>query len=140
MASGAVSKRAYVERQGKAYGTSNGGLMCTGPFQLECWTPGRSVVLTRRDGYWNPRLRPKAGRVELRAVADQAALTNALVTGDIDGTFQTPVAAIDRLRASGAGALYQGQSPSSSWPSRGWRGRSATCASARRCRWRWTGR
>jgi peptide/nickel transport system substrate-binding protein len=68
------------------------------------------VVLSRRDGYWKPRLRPKAGRVERRAVADQAALTNALVTGDIDGTFHTPVAAIDRLRASGAGSLYQGES------------------------------
>jgi peptide/nickel transport system substrate-binding protein len=110
MASGAVSKRAYVERQGKAYGTPKGGLMCTGPFRLESWTPGRSVVLTRRDGYWNPQLRPKAGRVELRAVPDQAALTNALVTGEIDGTFVTPVAAIARLEASGAGTVYRGAS------------------------------
>jgi peptide/nickel transport system substrate-binding protein len=110
MASGAVSKKAYVERQGKAYGTPKGGLMCTGPFQLERWAPGQSVVITRRDGYWNPQLRPKAGRVELRAVADQAALTNALLTGEIDGTFITPVAAIDRLEASGAGTLYRGES------------------------------
>ena len=110
MAGGAVSRKAYVERQGKAYGTPKGGLMCTGPFRLDRWTPGRSVVLTRRDGYWNPQLRPKAGRVELRAVADQAALTNALLTGEIDGTFYTPVAAIDRLEASGAGTLYRGES------------------------------
>ena len=110
MASGAVSKQAYVEQQGKAYGTPKGGLMCTGPFKLERWTPGGSVVLTRRDGYWNPRLRPKAARVELRAVADQAALTTALLTGEIDGTFVTPVAAIGRLQASGAGTLYRGES------------------------------
>ncbi|HEV2929407.1 MAG TPA: ABC transporter substrate-binding protein [Propionibacteriaceae bacterium] len=110
MASGAVSKKAYLERQGKAYGTPKGGLMCTGPFQLERWTPGQSVVITRRDGYWNPQLRPKAARVELRAVADQAALTNALLTGEIDGTFITPVAAIDRLEANGAGTLYRGES------------------------------
>jgi peptide/nickel transport system substrate-binding protein len=109
-AGGAVSKKAFVEQRGKAYGTPKGGLMCTGPFQLDRWTPGRSVVLTRRDGYWNPRLRPKAGRVELRAVADQAALTNALVTGEIDGTFYTPVAAFGRLQASGAGTLYRGAS------------------------------
>jgi peptide/nickel transport system substrate-binding protein len=110
MAGGAVSKQAYVEQQGKAYGTPRGGLMCTGPFKLERWTPGQPVVLTRYDGYWNPRLRPKAGRVELRAVADQAALTTALLTGEIDGTFYTPVAAIDRLQASGAGTLYRGES------------------------------
>ena len=110
MASGAVSKRAYVEQQGKAYGTPKGGLMCTGPFKLERWTPGQSVVLTRYDGYWNPGLRPKAGRVELRAVPDQAALTNALLTGEIDGTFHTPVAAIGRLEASKAGTLYRGES------------------------------
>jgi peptide/nickel transport system substrate-binding protein len=110
MASGAVSKKAYVERQGKAYGTPKGGLMCTGPFKLDRWAPGQSVVLTRSDGYWNPRLRPKAGRVELRAVPDQAALTNALLTGEIDGTFFTPVAAIDRLEASGAGTLHRGES------------------------------
>jgi peptide/nickel transport system substrate-binding protein len=139
-ASGAVSKKAFVERQGKAYGTPKGGLMCTGPFELERWTPGRSVMLTRRDGYWNPQLRPKAGRVELRAVPDQAALTNALVTGEIDGTFQTPLAAFGRLRASGAGTLYQARPRWRRWPSRGWTVRSATSASARRCRWRWTGR
>jgi peptide/nickel transport system substrate-binding protein len=110
MASGAVSKKAYVERQGKAYGTPKGGLMCTGPFKLDRWAPGQSVVLTRSDGYWNPRLRPKAGRVELRAVPDQAALTNALLTGEIDGTFFTPVAAIDRLEASRAGTLHRGES------------------------------
>jgi peptide/nickel transport system substrate-binding protein len=110
MASGAVSKQAYVERQGKAYGTPKGGLMCTGPFKLDRWAPGQSVVLTRSDGYWNPRLRPKAGRVELRAVPDQAALTNALLTGEIDGTFFTPVATLDRLEASGVGTLHRGES------------------------------
>jgi peptide/nickel transport system substrate-binding protein len=110
MAGGAVSKQAYVEQQGKAYGTPKGGLMCTGPFRLDRWTPVQSVVLTRYDGYWNAQLRPKAARVELRAVPDQAALTNALLTGEIDGTFYTPVAAIDRLQASGAGTLYRGES------------------------------
>jgi peptide/nickel transport system substrate-binding protein len=109
-ATGAVSKQAYVKGKGKAYGTPKGGLMCTGPFKLDRWTPGQSVVISRSDGYWNPQLRPKAGRVELRAVADQAALTNALLTGEIDGTFFTPVAAIDRLETSGAGTLYRGES------------------------------
>jgi peptide/nickel transport system substrate-binding protein len=110
MATGAVSEQAYVKRKGKAYGTPKGGLMCTGPFKLDRWAPGQSVVISRSDDYWNPQLRPKAGRVELRAVADQAALTNALLTGEIDGTFFTPVAAIDRLQASGAGTLYRGRS------------------------------
>jgi peptide/nickel transport system substrate-binding protein len=110
LAGGAVSKKAYVEQQGKAYGTPKGGLMCTGPFSLDSWTPGQSVVLTRYAGYWNPELRAKAGRVELRAVADQAALANALLTGEIDGTFQAPVAAIRRLETSGAGTLYRGAS------------------------------
>jgi peptide/nickel transport system substrate-binding protein len=110
MASGAVSKQAYVKGKGKAYGTPKGGLMCTGPFKLDRWSPGQSVVISRSDGYWNPQLRPKARRVELRAVADQAALTNGLLTGEIDGTFHTPVAAIGRLQASGAGTLYRGAS------------------------------
>jgi peptide/nickel transport system substrate-binding protein len=110
MAGGAVSSKAYVERQGKAYGIPKGGLMCTGPFKLGSWRPGQSVVLTRYDGYWDRDLRPKAGRVEFRAVADQAALASALVTGEVDGTFYTPVAAIDRLERSGSGTLYRGQS------------------------------
>jgi peptide/nickel transport system substrate-binding protein len=110
MASGAVSKKSFLQQKGKAYGTPKGGLMCTGPFKPERWTPGQSVVLTRYDAYWNPALQPKAGRVELRAVPDQAALTNALVTGEIDGTFHTPVAAVGRLEASKAGILYRGES------------------------------
>ena len=110
MAAGAVSNKAVVQQQGKAYGTPKGGLMCTGPFKLDSWRPGQSVVITRHDGYWNPALRPKADRVELKAVADQAALAGALVTGEVDGTFHAPVAAIDRLEGSGAGTLYRGRS------------------------------
>ncbi len=108
MAAGAVSEKASVEAAGAAYGTPAGGLMCTGPFQFTSWEAGGDLVMTANPSYWNPELTPLAGEAIIRSVPDDAALTNALRTGEIDGSFQTPVSAIAAL--DGAGTFYGGES------------------------------
>jgi peptide/nickel transport system substrate-binding protein len=62
----------------------------TGPFVLATWDKGSSITLERFDGYWGRRADTQT--VVFRYFADAAALSNALLAGDIDvmTTVQSP--------------------------------------------------
>lgn len=62
----------------------------TGPYVLEEWNRGDSLVLTANENYWGEP--PAIETVTLRYFGDPSAATNALLTGDIDviGTVQAP--------------------------------------------------
>jgi peptide/nickel transport system substrate-binding protein len=64
----------------------------TGPYVLEEWNRGDSLVLTANDDYWGEP--PAIETVTLRYVADPTAANNALLTGGIDviGAVQAPEA------------------------------------------------
>lgn len=102
---GAVASRAFVTRAGRSYGTPGGGVMCTGPFELAEWRQGSSITLKRNDAYWDEELRPHAGEVEFRFVSDEATLTSALRTGEIDGAYNIPSTSLAQLRQAD-GSLY----------------------------------
>lgn len=54
----------------------------TGPFRFERQVPGDRVILVRNPDYWGPA--PRLSRVEMRVIADPAAQTAALLSGDVD--------------------------------------------------------
>jgi peptide/nickel transport system substrate-binding protein len=64
----------------------------TGPYLLEEWNRGDSIVLTANEDYWGEP--PAIETVTLRYFADPTAANNALLTGGIDviGTVQAPEA------------------------------------------------
>lgn len=95
---GAVGSRAFVTRAGRTYGTPSGGVMCTGPFELGDWRQGSSITLRRNDAYWDEERRAHAGEVEFRFVSDEATLTSALRTGEIDGAYNVPPSSFAQLR------------------------------------------
>ncbi|WP_406158002.1 ABC transporter substrate-binding protein [Streptomyces sp. NBC_01005] len=105
-AAGAVASRDGVEAAGKDYGTS-GGLACTGPFELGTWRKGQSIELDRFDGYWGRRAR--SGKAVFRFLPDASARTNALLSGEADGSYLIPTESYTRLRGSGVGELYFGE-------------------------------
>ncbi|NEB79373.1 ABC transporter substrate-binding protein [Streptomyces sp. SID14478] len=107
---GAVSKAAYLKKAGTAYGTAKGGLMCTGPFELTRWRPGESITAVRNGAYWDPALRPKVKKLTFRFVTDNGTLTSALMSGQIDGSYEIPSTAAKALRTSEEGNLYYGPS------------------------------
>ncbi|MFJ2768812.1 ABC transporter substrate-binding protein [Streptomyces sp. NPDC087300] len=105
-AAGVVASEAGVRAAGKDYGTS-GGLACTGPFSLGAWHKGQSIELDRFDGYWGRRA--KSGKVIFRFLPDASARTNALLSGEADGSYLIPTESYARLRGSGVGELYFGE-------------------------------
>ncbi|MFI8292036.1 ABC transporter substrate-binding protein [Streptomyces sp. NPDC085614] len=107
---GAVNRKAYVEKAGPAYGTAKGGLMCTGPFRLGSWKSGGGITLERNDRYWDTRLKPKAKQVEFRFITNSNTLTSALLSGEVDGTYELPPAAATALGRTDNGTVHLGPS------------------------------
>ncbi|HVO55314.1 MAG TPA: ABC transporter substrate-binding protein [Solirubrobacterales bacterium] len=110
---GTIVEAKYAEEKGEALGTPEGGEMCTGPFKLAKWTPGNSITLVRNDQYWDKSLRAKAARITFEFVTDQNALTNALLSGEIDGVYNAPVSGIPQLAKATTGRLTLGPSTES---------------------------
>lgn len=107
---GQISEASYVKAKGKQYGTAAGGLMCTGPFEFSKWTAGQSIVMTANPHYWNRAQAAKIGTLTFDFIADPNALTNALKSGQIDGTYEVPVSSVGTLNSSGAGKVQLSRS------------------------------
>ncbi|MCD0449747.1 ABC transporter substrate-binding protein [Actinocorallia sp. API 0066] len=97
-----VVQKKYAERAGKAFGTAQGGLMCTGAYKLGTWAQGQRITIERNDGWWNAETaKPKVGKVDFTFVTDPAAQAAALASGDVDGQFTAPRAAHAQLAGKG---------------------------------------
>jgi peptide/nickel transport system substrate-binding protein len=109
-AAGTVAEKAYVEAKGNSYGTAKGGVMCTGPFMFKSWTPGSDIIEVRNPNYWDSSHIPKVGEIDFKFLTDPSTLTNALLSGSIDGTYEAPIGAVKQLQNSSVGTFYQGKS------------------------------
>ena len=110
IAGGLISQQAYVEKAGAAYGTPQGGVMCTGPFALEKWESGAEITLTRNEKYWDQARAAKAKKVVFKFISDSSTLTSALLAGEVDGTYEPPSTSYSVLAASATGTLHLGPS------------------------------
>lgn len=72
----------------------------TGPYQLTKFDPGVRSSFTRNPNYWKAD-RAFFDEVEILTVADQAARTNALVTGAVDAIDRADLNTVDMLAATG---------------------------------------
>jgi len=67
----------------KSAATNGTSPVGTGPYKLEAWNKGSSVVLVRADGHRNAK-DVKLRRVTIRFISDVAAQAAALLSGDVD--------------------------------------------------------
>lgn len=107
---GAVGQEAYARKAGAGYGTPTGGLMCTGPYKLASWKSGDSITIERNDAYWDPQLKPKAAQVVFRFITNGNTLTGALLSGEVDGTYELPPSSATALAKAKNGTTYLGPS------------------------------
>ena len=106
-AAGAIVSRAAAEAAGEQFGTPQGGLMCTGPFSLESWEPGKAITLAKNAAYWDENLVPRVDRLTFGFIADESTAVNALRTGDVDGQFfYLPPAGLTQLEGSDASITF----------------------------------
>ncbi|MEY9874532.1 peptide/nickel transport system substrate-binding protein [Streptacidiphilus sp. MAP12-33] len=105
-AAGVVASEKGVKAAGANWGS--GTLDCTGPFKLGAWNKGQSIELDRFADYWGTPA--KSGKVTFEFLTDPSARTNAMLTGAVDGGYLIPTESYQRLRTSGVGTLYFGES------------------------------
>ncbi|WP_165969537.1 ABC transporter substrate-binding protein [Nonomuraea terrae] len=70
----------------------------SGPFVVERFTPGQSLVLAPNPGYWGGK--PALRRLELRSIGETAARMTALKTGEVDLTWAVPDDQLPGLQAN----------------------------------------
>ncbi|MFJ4714361.1 ABC transporter substrate-binding protein [Streptomyces sp. NPDC088785] len=104
---GTVARAATMRAEHNRFGTPDGGLDCTGPYTLSRWSRGSSIKLTRFAGYWGRPARNTS--VTFSFLPDASARTNALLTGEVDGTYAPPPESLERLKASDEGKVYFGE-------------------------------
>jgi peptide/nickel transport system substrate-binding protein len=71
----------------------------TGPFQLEAWNKGASVVLTKWNGYRDASA-IKLSKVTFRFISDPAAQVAALLAGDIDAFPRVTPRAVPQFKTN----------------------------------------
>lgn len=106
---GTIIQAKYAKKQGKRLGTPQGGTMCSGPFKFDKWRAGDSIRIVRNDDYWKADKKAKASSVTFQWLADDNSQTNALTSGALDGEYQVPYSALQRLNSSQAGKVYTGK-------------------------------
>ncbi|GAA1884481.1 ABC transporter substrate-binding protein [Paeniglutamicibacter psychrophenolicus] len=107
-APGVIESAGFLKKAGGDYGNANGGVNCTGPFELKDWRSGEKLSFERFDGYWDTKNAAKAKELEFVVMTDPVARVNAFKSGEIDGGWMPPANAIGELDASGAGKVYFG--------------------------------
>lgn len=105
---GAVMQKRFGASIAGKLGTPGSTLMCTGPFSLDTWSPGEGITIVKNDKYWDGA--PLVGTLDFKFITDSSTLTSALLAGEVDGTFNAPVASVDAFKKSDRGTLYVGPS------------------------------
>lgn len=110
---GAVVEKAFTEKAGAKVGSRGTGVMCTGPFSLGDWQSGASITLNRNDAYWDSTRRAKAAKFTFVVFNDESALTSALRSGEVQGSYSPPLSSTASLSANGVGKIWFGPSTES---------------------------
>jgi peptide/nickel transport system substrate-binding protein len=107
---GAIAEKAYLVKEGAKFGTSAGGVMCSGPYELKSWSPGNDIVLQANPHYWDPAYTPKIKTVTVKFIVNSSTLTSALLSGQIAGAYGVPATSYPELKSASDGTLYFGPS------------------------------
>ncbi|MEI3865722.1 ABC transporter substrate-binding protein [Microbacterium sp. CCNWLW134] len=101
----AVVQRAFVEST-PGHGTADGGLMCSGPFELGEWALGEDITLTKSDDYWNPERAALSDSLRFTFNTDAASATTAMQRGEITGSYNFAVSGLDTLADSDGSVTF----------------------------------
>jgi peptide/nickel transport system substrate-binding protein len=103
-----ILEKAYVEKEGKKFGTPTGGTMCTGAYKFQSWSPGVGVAAVANTHYWNHAIKPLVGKIVLKGAPNVASFTSAMLTNGIQGSFTFALSTLKQLEQSSEVKVYQG--------------------------------
>jgi peptide/nickel transport system substrate-binding protein len=68
----------------------------TGPFKFVEWTPGEYLILEKNENYWGTV--PAIDQLIFQQYANEDAMVNALIAGEIDGIASVPATSVEALQ------------------------------------------
>jgi peptide/nickel transport system substrate-binding protein len=108
---GVVFEKAQAVKAGSKFGSAQGGIMCTGPYELKKWTPGSSIVMTANPHYWDPSRTAHIKQITFTFDTNSTTLAESLLSGQVSGAYEVPAETIPRLSKSSSGKLLYGAAP-----------------------------
>jgi peptide/nickel transport system substrate-binding protein len=103
-----VVEKAFVDAHGSSYGTAQVGPMCTGPYKFVNWSPGQNLTIKKNPNWWNAaHQKILTDQAKFVFIGDPNNSTQALISGEANGEFLVPAAAVPKLKAS-SGKLVNG--------------------------------
>ena len=106
-------------RQNGIYGTTGNynkqaqaaALNGLGPYKVKSFTPGKTVVLERFDGYFDgPKGKPAIGKIKIRSIPDLGTQQAELMTGNIDWMYNVPMDVARNMGKTGRAVHLEGSS------------------------------
>ena len=81
-----VISKSYAEQHEDDLGTSEGGLVGSGPYVLSSWEQGSEIVLTKNENYWDDSVELDFDTVTIKFIPDVSVAKLSLENGEIDFT------------------------------------------------------
>lgn len=97
---GHIVKKQYYEENKDSFGDPETGVVGTGPYTLEDWTPGSEIDLTYNENYWDKENEPQFKNVTFKIITDANAQATALANGQADYMFDPPTEMLSTLKES----------------------------------------
>ncbi|MDR1900126.1 MAG: ABC transporter substrate-binding protein [Treponema sp.] len=100
---GHVHNKAFVEKTGDRYGSSESGVLGTGPYIFTRWDVGSQIVLDYNQNYWNKTAEgePDIKTIVFQIIPEDTTRIMACTSGQVDLTLSTPVEMISNILNSG---------------------------------------
>jgi peptide/nickel transport system substrate-binding protein len=95
---GIVLEKAFDAHEGKKLGTPQGGIMCSGPYEVKQWIPGTSLTEVANPHYWDSTLIAKAHELVFKGIGDDASVTSGFETGAIQGSYVQNISTLPELQ------------------------------------------
>jgi peptide/nickel transport system substrate-binding protein len=106
----AVVSKAFFEANTDTFGKPGGQVMCSGPYKLDSWTPGKDIVISVNPTWWGKgEGKQLAQKITYTFVTDPSAAVAGMKSGAIDGVFLLPPSAIPPLQQATNGAVGFGR-------------------------------
>lgn len=97
---GHIHSKAYVEAHPDNYGTPEGGVLGTGPYEYVSWDVGSQIVMKYNENYWDKSVNPQIKNLVFQIVEEDTTRVMASTAGQIDINLSTPVEMIDDVESS----------------------------------------
>jgi len=110
-AASAVYSKSFYEANQDTFGAPGGTLMCTGPYKLQAWNPGKNIIIEANPDWWGAgEGKQLTKQITFSFITDPSAAVAGFKDGELDGAFLLPASSVRPLQNTDTGSVGFGRS------------------------------